>query len=225
MKRQLCLILALLVPLSVLFSAPASPESGGSILEAIAHKWYWGSALPTGQQAHHFVLVEAIPSETSITLSWEVSTAKDVAYFTLERADSGFGFGLMGGFRISNTNEQKFSFSDPSPLLKQRVNYRIKMVLTDGSTIFSEPVEVGPMVKFISSPGSYQEMVWIGFPNELLDQPAVELYDQMGNALQPSSVETVGPAKMEVGIRGLPEGLYFLRVTYAGKQWLHRFLK
>lgn len=176
-------------------------------------------------QASNFLFVEAQQSEKTLSIVWKISDPSKVSYFTLEKSQGKNAFSLVGGFRTQGDSESQFSYPDPQYAPAELTTYRVKMVLANREVVYSSPVLVGPQLAMTDLTHSAQESLQLQFPELLTEAPGVELFDQLGNSIEPLLVSQKNPFQIEISTAHLPQGLYILRIRQARSTWVKRFVK
>ena len=162
-----------------------------------------------------------------VVLSWATASEKNNAYFAIERSPNGREFERIAVVKgLGNSvmaTEYRATDDQPLPSLSY---YRLQQVNADGTATYS------PVATALRPAGS------IGFaltPNPTPDQVLVDL---VAWATQPGTVEVltiggqvvlmkplVGGSAYSLDVRGLPAGVYLLRVCTAEQQIVRRLLK
>ena len=225
MKRHLCLIVALLMPVLLVIPTPISMAGDISEEGLISSN----SSQSDENQLLGSNVFEGLTAQligSRIQLAWRMNTSLDVAYFAIEKSGPNHSFGFIGGLNINKSvhSQEVFRFVDLQESATQPSLYRIKLVLSDGQKIYSSPVrsQQKAEVKAYLDPSS--DILSLTPPPSSLPF-SVQVLDRIGN---PANLPTSYPQqteKLQVRMGHLADGVYVVRVQSGSKVWHTRVLK
>jgi len=168
---------------------------------------------------------EGTTTEEGVTLRWETASEQDNTGFRVQRRGQRGEWAKVGFVEGSGTTSDahRYRFTDADlPYEASAVNYRLKQVDTDGSATYSETITVERDVNEVQLLGTYpnpvrqQATVRYALPEK--QDIELRLYDMLGRQVRTVvSGEQKGRHKQRLDVRGLPNGVYFLRLRANGQ--------
>ena len=169
-------------------------------------------------------------------LNWTTATEKNSDYFLLQRSSTGEKFESIGTVKGAGTSSdnQYYSYVDENPY--NGINYyRLKIVDTDGSSVFSEVITVD---------NSFDEFVLDGIrPNPALSQirfdmkapedgsVRIQIVDVLGKTMySQNKVVKKGMNSISTNVSDYTAGVYYIKINYIDenretKEVLSKFVK
>lgn len=160
-------------------------------------------------------------SET-VRLNWRVTQGRDIRGYEVERSSDGVTFTSVGSL-IASAGTTDFSFTDNvSSFAGQSLVYRLKILGTDGHNIFSQ------VLRFASNENRKDLEV---YPNPVRSAASVSLFATASESVTLQVVDAAGSVLKQwhysaavgrntvplVSLKGIPAGLYFVRVISTGE--------
>lgn len=174
-------------------------------------------------------------SGSGVLLNWETATETNNDYFEIQRKDGmpedWKNVGTIKGAGNSST-VRSYEFTDPLETLNlkpETVYYRLKQTDFDGRSEYAGtiPVELASPDEwklFLKNPAGEELQGTLLAPEN--SEVQLEIFDLQGRILQSEKQNAVkGSTLLQLSIRELNSGIYFLRVNGAGKQLLAKFVK
>lgn len=164
-------------------------------------------------------------SPTASLLKWETGSESNSAYFSLERGISPYELQEINTQKAAGYSTQNLQYSyidDELPAHANVFYYRLKQVDLDGSTSYSNVVQ-------LSRNQPLNQPTVVLYPNPAKDLVTVEVaagcrldwFDAQGKSLNISTSNN-----NQFNISGIPAGIYFIRATdEKGTQRTARFIK
>lgn len=155
----------------------------------------------------------ATPKKSSVHLTWATASEINNDYFTIERSADGLVFedyAYMDG--AGNSNEVlRYSLVDSSPL-EGISYYRLKQTDLDGTTTYSkiESVHFTDALDISVYPNPTKANCLL--TGKHVNESEILLFDAVGNEI--SIVSHSHSSHVELFTENLPNGVYFIRVTY-----------
>ncbi|PSQ79246.1 MAG: hypothetical protein BRD41_07640, partial [Bacteroidetes bacterium QS_1_63_11] len=168
---------------------------------------------------------EGAETDRGVELTWQTATETNNAGFEIERSRgkrAGWTqVGFVGGSGTS-ADPQRYSFTDADlPYAADTLEYRLRQVDVGGTGSVSEPIRVGRTVDEAELLGTHpnpaQSRATVRFAVPETREVTLQLYDLMGRQVRTlSQGPKKGRTEMQVGLSGLPSGIYFLRLRAGG---------
>jgi hypothetical protein len=174
------------------------------------------------------------PLNDGVQLNWQTASETDNAGFRVQRRSGGAGnkrageweeIGWVGGNGSTTTAHSYRFVDDDLPYAADALTYRLKQVNTDGTTTLSAPITVdrgtvtGPqLLGTFPNPARTRTTVRYALPEGVAATDAtMRLYDVLGRQVRTLPLNaTAGRHQQRVDVRGLPSGLYMLRLSTDG---------
>jgi hypothetical protein len=164
----------------------------------------------------------------SARLTWQTTSETNNAGFEVQRRAGERGSWTEVGFVESKaaggtTSEaMSYQFEDADlPYAADKLAYRLRQVDVDGSESLSDRVTIQRTVDEVELLGTFpnparaQTTVQFAVPGQ--QKVALKLYDVMGREVRTlARGPQEGRTEMQVGLSGLPSGIYFLRLQAGG---------
>ena len=163
--------------------------------------------------------ISAVKEDRTVKVSWEVSAEKDVQKYEIQRAGGTSGFTKLGEMaKATGTATQSYQWIDLNPVLDINL-YRIKVVMTDGSSFFSRLATVlmdeqKAEMKIFPNPVQHYE-IKMQLTNLEKGKYAARLFDAKGQLVMDQLIDYDGLSRNQViQIRKqLNKGMYFFQLT------------
>jgi hypothetical protein len=166
--------------------------------------------------------------ENRVRLTWQTTSETNNAGFEVQRRAGERGSWTEVGFVESKaaggtTSEaMSYQFEDADlPYAADKLAYRLRQVDVDGSESLSDRVTIQRTVDEVELLGTFpnpartQTTVQFAVPGQ--QKVALKLYDVMGREVRTlARGPQEGRTEMQVGLSGLPSGIYFLRLQAGG---------
>ena len=168
---------------------------------------------------------EGAETDRGVELTWQTTAETNNAGFEIERSGgeraSWTQVGVVDGAGTS-AESQRYSFTDADlPYAADTLEYRLRQVDVDGTGSVSEPIRVGRTVDEVELLGTHpnpaQSRATVRFAVPETRAVTLRLYDVMGREVRTlARGPQEGRTEMQVGLSGLPSGIYFLRLQAGG---------
>jgi hypothetical protein len=162
---------------------------------------------------------------SNIKLNWETSTEKNSDKFVIERKTKNTDWKSIGSVKaavLSNSNKY-YSFTDKN-LQSGQYNYRLKMIDNDGTFKYSKEIqtEVDQPKNFELSqnfPNPWNPSTKISYTLSVDSKVTLKVYNIAGEMVGQlvNEEQTAGYYTVDFGASKLSSGVYFYRMTAAGK--------
>ena len=168
---------------------------------------------------------------TSVVLNWQTATEVNNYGFDIERCDSNENWekiGFVEGHGNSNS-PKSYSFED-GKLISTKIQYRLKQIDTDGSSEYSDVVEVYidtpkefKLVQNFPNPFNPTTMVSYTLPTD--SKVKIEITNMLGQSVEVLVNESKASGNyMETwNASNLPAGIYFINITARGINSIQNF--
>lgn len=166
--------------------------------------------------------LEAVPQGEYVAVDWITAEERDSDYFVVERSADGIAFHEIGQVEAAGHSDAAlaYAFTDVSPVLGRNY-YRIRLLNLDGSSTFSDVVEV-----WMDAPGQHELLA--AYPNPAKDvinlrvalaqeTPCqLALFDLQGRVVlqQALPASAAGVHTWNLRLDALSPGLYTLRLAF-----------
>ena len=168
---------------------------------------------------------EGTETDRGVELTWQTTAETNNAGFEIERSGgerAGWTqVGFVGGAGTS-AEPQRYSFTDADlPYAADTLEYRLRQVDVGGTGSVSEPIRVGRTANEVEllgiHPNPAQSRATVRFAVPETRAVTLRLYDVMGREVRTlARGPQEGRTEMQVGLSGLPSGIYFLRLQAGG---------
>ena len=168
---------------------------------------------------------EGTETDRGVELTWQTTAETNNAGFEIERSGgerAGWTqVGFVGGAGTS-AEPQRYSFTDADlPYAADTLEYRLRQVDVGGTGSVSEPIRVGRTANEVEllgiHPNPAQSRATVRFAVPETRAVTLRLYDLMGREVRTlARGPQEGRTEMQVGLSGLPSGIYFLRLQAGG---------
>lgn len=167
-------------------------------------------------------------TKTGNVLSWETAGETDNAYFAIERSTDARNFSDIGTVNGAGTTvtEERYSYTDLSPVDGTTNYYRLRQVDNDGWSNYSAIVALrgdGGPLSYKAYPNPAQSTLHISIPNRVINM-GIFVYNSVGQAVQQRQVEEPGDG-VDLDVSRLAPGLYYLQLTTDGVRHVLSFIK
>ncbi|MCB9292029.1 MAG: hypothetical protein H6559_02690 [Lewinellaceae bacterium] len=164
-----------------------------------------------------------------VGLTWQTATERDNAGFDVQRSADGRGWQTLAFLPGHGTTQQErsYSYTDKHPL--SGINYyRLKQTDFDGRFEYSAivNVEAGKEDNVIRlSPNPAAGTVTLAIDAEYSGEALLTLYNSVGQAaIAKRLFLDPGSFRADIGLDGLPGGVYMVEVRAGRRQWKGRLL-
>lgn len=226
MKRHLCLVVALLIPSLMMVPMSVSQAEGFSFLGLFSSDL----RQPNDHQsvkASVFVDVGASLIGKHIQVNWKIESPMDVAYFSVQKSDSKERFGFIGGLNINRTitASDAFEYTDLETPAKTSTRYRIKLVLTDGTILYSQIIPVRQESDIIAYPDPVTTTLTLSLPPHTNHPFTIQIFDHLGHPVKSIQSKLENTKQIQIEMGDIPQGLYIVLVQGERQKWHKRILK
>ncbi len=129
--------------------------------------------------------LSALPVRDKIVIQWQYNEP-GFDHFDVESSRDGKQFSTVGT-ATSEAGAHEFRFTDPAPLLSDRVFYRIKIIMDDGSSAYSRIISVNDHQQkhfsLSASPSPFQQELQLSIHSDKDRQVELNLLDLYGRKL------------------------------------------
>lgn len=167
-----------------------------------------------------------------IDLDWQTANEQNNAGFQIQRSEKDAGGFTTIGFVAGNGNSslnQSYSYSDLNVRKNLRYFYRLKQVDIDGHTSFSQTrsamIRDGQLSNILVTPNPAKERLMISFGGEQLALVNFSILDATGKLVLKKQLTPSPGSQVELDIRTLSRGLYFIRMEDGRDQEIFKFIK
>ena len=162
--------------------------------------------------------LDAVKGDEHTELYWTHNAGEDVEEYVVERSANGGSYEeLMAQPSQGGNNAELYFGYDLEPVTGDNF-YRIKMLNTDGSIIFSEPILVhfADLVDFTVFPNPASDFVKINLETLVGQGVNIQLVDGSGKPVHTTEIEKVYSKYHQIDLRTLKEGHYVVWVQPVG---------
>jgi hypothetical protein len=172
----------------------------------------------------NLVQFTAYKKEGNVNVVWESNSESHFSHYEIEHSNDGVVFTKIGSLAARGQVVNNYDFTHKSPVYNKNY-YRLKMVDTDGQIKYSDVVVVviGAGVKTIIAPNPAMDKVQITVATGLAGNIMVKLYNLQGQAINVPGIKT-GSNTMELDVRNIPAGNYWLEMQVNGAKVTERIL-
>jgi endonuclease I len=152
----------------------------------------------------------ATQQNNTITISWVINQATDVARFVVERSTDGVNF--SSAQQIANNNNKNYSITENTPATK--TYYRLKIITNQGTVSYSAIATVNPTQKnsFSLYPNPTSNTVQL-FLNNSTATAQVAIVSTTGSVVLQQQINTALPNGLVLNTKTLASGTYMVKVT------------
>ncbi len=157
---------------------------------------------------------EAVKRGEAVELIWKTINESEVSHFEVERGVNGLDFDYLGSVDARNLGVElsTYTFGDAQPLYGHNY-YRLKQVEQDGSFVYSGMAylnfEGELTMQVYPNPSPEQVTLKVNLSTQILQ---VEILDVSGRTLTQTQGTTNEAGELDVSLRGLSAGTYYLKV-------------
>ncbi len=164
-----------------------------------------------------------------INLSWRTASELNNAGFYLQRspdAKNWHDLAFLPGHGTTH-EEQSYTYTDERPLPGMNY-YRLQQVDYDGQFEYSKIVSVemgrdGSGISLYPNPAA--NSVTLALQTDYTGEASLTLYDLMGRQVKTQTLSLEGGVfRSEIGLDGLPAGVYLAEVVAGREQWRERLV-
>lgn len=155
----------------------------------------------------------------NVALSWTTASERNNSYFTVERSEDGMDYQALAHVDGIGTSSamHHYAWTDEAPA-PGVAYYRLKQTDFDGTRTWSHVVAVNCRIEedFIIFPNPASDGFSFHYSSRSGDAPLdVELHTITGQLVWQKTYtgSTSGTARVDVGLEGVSEGVYFVRFT------------
>jgi len=206
----------------ILVEMPASSNTGIAwVGESVAgKKVYWDTFLLVPVELVSFT---ASADAGNVVLNWKTATETNNHGFSIEKKTTGewTSIGFVTGMGTS-TQMNSYTFTDNGSSVG-KVYYRLKQIDFDGTSAYSDEVEVENLQPFTFSlsqnyPNPFNPSTVISYQIPLKGNVSLKLFDILGNEVASlvNSEQEAGSYSVTFNAAGLASGTYIYKL-YAGK--------
>jgi hypothetical protein len=174
----------------------------------------------------------ATRNDDATILRWATASESNNSHFEIQRSVDNKKFEVIGTVRGNGTSTKKinYSFTDVAVLSAKTVYYRLKQVDFDGKAEYSKTVSVVNTLpsKGISStlPNPFNDELSVSINAGTATNATVVIMDMIGKVHHTSTQQLqAGSTKVEINTSDMPDGIYFVRVSYNGETYTQKVIK
>jgi len=167
-----------------------------------------------------------------VMLKWATASEVNNSHFDIQRSIDNKKFETIGSVKGAGTSVKKvnYSFTDAANLSARTVYYRLKQVDFDGKADYSKTVSIvnTVAVKGISStlPNPFNDELDVTITAGSATTATVVIMDMIGKVHHTSTEQLqAGSTKVNINTADMPDGIYFVRVSYNGDTYTQKVIK
>lgn len=166
-------------------------------------------------QPFSFNNIAAIQKDNSILISWSTSNQQATAAFVVEHSQDGVNFTALHDIKTSLLKADQYHYLDGEPDAGIHY-YRIKALMKDGSTVFSNKVKeeilfVAPGITLYPNPAP--QWIQIKFYHQPEGTYTLKLLNTEGKLMMAKSIFHKISATHRIPLNNLASGMYYLELT------------
>lgn len=166
-------------------------------------------------QPFSFNNIAAIQKDNSILISWSTSNQQATAAFVVEHSQDGVNFTALHDMKTSLLKADQYHYLDGEPDAGIHY-YRIKALMKDGSTVFSNKVKeeilfVAPGITLYPNPAP--QWIQIKFYHQPEGTYTLKLLNTEGKLMMAKSIFHKISATHRIPLNNLASGMYYLELT------------
>jgi hypothetical protein len=165
-------------------------------------------------------------------LRWSTASEGNNSYFEIQRSTDSKKFEAIGTVKGSGNSSKKvsYSFTDGASFAAKTLYYRLKQVDFDGKAEYSKTVNVSNIApaKGISNtlPNPFNDELNVTINVASNVTATVVIMDLIGKVHHTSTEQfQAGANKVSVNTTDMPDGIYFVRVSYNGESFTQKVIK
>ena len=165
-------------------------------------------------------------------LRWSTASESNNSHFEIQRSVDGKNFEAIGKVKGSgNSNKtSNYSYTDKEVATSKTTYYRLKQVDFDGKTDYSKTVSVINTIAKAgigaTLPNPFNSDLNISFTATAAATANVVIMDMLGKAHHSSTEQLqVGANTITVNTTDMPDGIYFVKVSYNGETFTQKVIK
>lgn len=165
-------------------------------------------------------------------LRWSTASETHNSHFEIQRSADGKNFEAIGKVKGSgNSNKNvNYSFTDKEVATSKTTYYRLKQVDFDGKADYSKTVSVINTIAKAgigaTLPNPFNSDLNISFNAAAAATANLVIMDMLGKAHHSSTEQLqVGVNTINVNTTDMPDGIYFVRVSYNGETFTQKVIK
>lgn len=164
-------------------------------------------------------------------LRWTTASENNNSHFEIQRSTDNKKFETIGIVKGSGNSSKKvnYSFSDAALLSAKTVYYRLKQIDFDGAFEYSKTVSViYNIAKGIGStlPNPFNDELNVTVNSGAATTASVMIMDMIGKVHHTSAEQLqAGSNKININTTDMPDGIYFVRVSYNGETYTQKVIK
>ncbi|MEM7374781.1 MAG: T9SS type A sorting domain-containing protein [Bacteroidota bacterium] len=226
MKRHLCLVVALLIP--SLMVVPLSVSQAGEF----SMSGLFSNNSPQSHDAHSlktdvFADLGASLIGKHIQVTWSINASLAVAYVVVQKSDDHKDFRFIGGMNLNRSvsPSEAFDYIDLEIPAKTSTLYRLKLVLQNGTILYSHAVKVQHGLDIIAYPDPVSTTLTLSLPPQANHPFHIQIFDQLGHPVKTVDILPENARQVQIELGHIPHGLYIVLVKGGQQKWHKRILK
>jgi hypothetical protein len=181
--------------------------------------------VPASVLSAELIDFKAITHKSTVDLSWQTASEKDMSHFDIEQSTDGLTFSKMGETKAAGkANAYIFNVEGP---LSIKTYFRLKIVNSDGSFTYSKVLSVafGKELTVKAFPNPIQNELTIDVMSAS-KQLEIEVIDVLGRSIyQKNESNTEGSKLLTINTLEWLSGIYFLKISDGKKVFQQKIVK
>lgn len=171
---------------------------------------------------------DGIQSGDKILLNWSTSSEEGSSHFEIQKSYNGIQFQPIGKVDAAGSSNTQRNYNFIDKQLSEQNYYRLKMVDTDGSFIYSKTIlirisGIQQDVKVVNNP--FSDFIDLRFA-KIPDGPVqAQLVSSGGSVIHSKQLAPGWQVRFDFPGISVAKGTYILRITTGGKQFVSKVVK
>lgn len=183
-----------------------------------------GTTLPSLTLPLRLISFEANLSLNTVRLNWTTDDEVGVSKFEIEKSKDGIIFETFSATVAKNTKTRNFYSISDANLTGGNTYYRLKMIDTDGSFVYSDVRAVNnKVISFLIFPNPVKDILKLQFPSVKVSGMLTVL-NTMGQIVTTKKLDD-NTTFLEIDIRNLNSGTYVIKIDIDGSTHAKQFIK
>lgn len=208
--------------------------SGDSSFKTTLYIFPMMSSIATGCEVLPVKLLSFNANRTAqnVTLNWKVASEYLMDSYVIERADNNNKFVAVGSVNaINNLKDIEYSFTDNNAFnLSSNVQYRLKQVNADGSSVYSRIISVnsGSIISDVTFANPFHNALTVQLNLASAEKVSFALYNLQGGMVAQIAPQNYNANSNRVVLNNtanLPSGMYILKITAGNEQSVFKVVK
>lgn len=192
----------------------------------------FGSPWSNGQLPVKWGSFSVAKTTDASILKWSTTSETNNSHFEVQRSADGKNYEAIGKVKGSGNSSKtiSYSFTDKEAATSKTTYYRLKQVDFDGKSEYSKTVSVAnPVAKAgigATLPNPFDSDLNITVNATMSASATVVIMDMIGKTHHTSIANLqAGANTINVNTSDMPDGIYFVRVSYNGETFTQKIIK